>query len=283
MLALAAFMPAGCAMRGDVELLESELRRQEQTQQELTEQLQSTREELRVARTDAGNLRTQLAQRGESTLVSEQAETLYKTEALKFNAMLTTGFDRDGQPGDEGISVLLMPVDSQGDLVKLAGAFELELVDLNRSGNDQRVGRWEFSDEESREHWHRGFLSAGYLFRLDWQNVPSSPELTLHAKLTAPDGRKFDATTQIKVTPPGSAAAPPTLQAQTEKPRPKSKVAPAAFSSDDVLEPPPDHPPARRAKPRMRTRAASKPAAPDESAPIKTSDKWTDETIPYLR
>jgi outer membrane murein-binding lipoprotein Lpp len=282
MLVLAALLPTGCAMRGDVEMLESELRRQEQTQQELSEQLQTTRDELRIARADAGKLRTQLASRGEKSLVSEQAETLYKTESLKFSPMLTTGFDNDGRPGDEGISVLLMPVDSQGDLVKLAGAFELELVDLNRSGNDQRVGHWHFSDEESRTHWHRGFLSAGYLFRLDWQNLPASPELTLHARLTAPDGRRFDATTQIKVNPPATAAAPAVLEAEGKKNRPQSKVTPAAITGDEVLEPPPDHPPQPKA--RLRRRKASKPPAPPaEPSSIETSDKWTDDTIPYLR
>ncbi|HTI51790.1 MAG TPA: hypothetical protein VL475_12585 [Planctomycetaceae bacterium] len=265
-------------MRGDVEMLESELRRQEQTQQELTEQLQTTREELRVARTDAGNLRTQIAQRGQLALVSEQAETLYKAEAIKFNALLTTGLDRDGQPGDEGISVLLLPVDSQGDLVKLAGAVELELVDLSRTGDNQRVGRWEFSADEVREHWHRGFLSAGYLFRLDWQNPPAAPELTLHARLTAPDGRKFDATTQVKVTPPGKTTAPVAVQAQRDKPRPPGKATHAAFSTDEELEEPPPRPARRTVKPRKRT--ASKPV---QSTPIETSDKWTDETIPYLR
>jgi hypothetical protein len=282
MLALAAILPTGCVMRGDVEVLESELRRQEQTQQELAEQLKTTRDELRIARADAGKLRTQLASRGETSLVSEQAETLYKTESLRFSPMLTTGFDNDGQPGDEGISVLLMPVDSQGDLVKLAGAFELELVDLNRTGSDQRVGHWHFSDDESRTHWHRGFLSAGYLFRLEWQNLPASPELTLHARLTAPDGRRFDATTQIKVNPPATAAAPAVLEAQGKKSHPQSRVTPAAMTSDDVLEPPPDHPP--QTKTRSRTRKASRPAAPAaDPSSIETSDKWTDETIPYLR
>ena len=28
--------------------------------------------------------------------------------------------------------------------------------------------------DQRREHWHRGFLSAGYLFQLDWQTVAIS-------------------------------------------------------------------------------------------------------------
>src|SRR5262245_19590600 len=132
MLALLATLPAGCAVRGDVEMLESELRRQEQAQQEVAEELKTAREELRVARLDADSLRAQLSKRGQLALVSEQAEVLYKAEGIRFNTMLTSGANRDGQPGDEGVSVLLQPVDAHGDLVKLVGAVELELFDLNR-------------------------------------------------------------------------------------------------------------------------------------------------------
>lgn len=276
MLALLATLPAGCAMRGDVEMLESELRRQEQSQQQIAEELKSAREELRVARTDADTLRAQLSKRGQLALVSEQAEVLYKAEAIKFNMMLTSGANRDGQPGDDGISVLLQPVDAQGDMVKLVGAIELELLDLNREGESQRIGRWQFTIDEVREHWHRGFLSAGYLFQLDWQSVPSSSELTLHAKMTAPDGRKFDATTQVRVDPAGT---------------PSATVAQAKHSTEDAAESvvhAVDSQPAKSPKPprKLRQRSATRKPSGAKGAghsALETSDNFTEETIPRLR
>src|SRR5689334_7459414 len=196
--ALLAFSE-GCALRGDVEVLESELRRQEQVQEDLNEQLLASREELRVARSDADSLRAQIAHRGQVSLASEQAEVLYRAEGIKFNMLLTSGINRDGQPGDDAISVLMLPVDQHGDLVKLIGAVEFELHDLSQSGEQQRLGEWHFTVDQVREHWHRGFLSAGYLFNLDWQRSPASSDLTLHARMIAPDGRRFEATTQLKV------------------------------------------------------------------------------------
>lgn len=276
MLALLAALPAGCAVRGDVELLESELRRQEQVQQQIAEELKSTREDLRVARTDAENLRVQLSQRGQHSLVSEQAEVLYKTEAIRFNAMLTSGANRDGQPGDEGISVLLQPVDAQGDLVKLVGDIDLELLDLSREGDSQRVGHWHFTSEEVREHWHRGFVGAGYLFQLEWQTPPVSAELTLHGKMTAPDGRRFDTTAQVKVEPTGA---------------PTSAVAHVGHSkaakSSGIVQAAGTKPAASPKAPRkLRQRAVTKkPAIPKQvgKSELETSDNFTDETIPRLR
>ncbi len=269
-------LPAGCAVRGDVEMLESELRRHEQTEQEIAAELKAAREELRVARTDADTLRAQMSQRGQLALVSEQAEVLYKTEAIKFNMMLTSGANRDGEPGDDGISALLQPVDAHGDLVKLVGAIDLELLDLNREGESQRVGRWHFTTDEVRDHWHRGFLSAGYLFQLDWQTVPTSSELTLHAKMEAPDGRKFDTTTQVKVEPAGAPAAP-VASAKRSKKVPAGGVVHAGHSQSAATSKP-----ARKLRQRMA--ATKKPASKvDDAKALDTSDSFTEETIPHLR
>src|SRR5262245_49188863 len=101
MWVLPAVLAAGCAARGDLEMLESELRRHEQAQQELSDQLQTARNELHVARSDAEALRAQLSQRGQVALVSEQAEVLHKAEGIKFNMLLTSGINRDGRPGDD--------------------------------------------------------------------------------------------------------------------------------------------------------------------------------------
>lgn len=280
MWALPALLSVGCAVRGDMEMLESELRRQEQAQQELSEQLQSAQQELRVARADADSLRTQLTERGQLSLVSEQAAALYKAEAIRFNMLLTSGVNRDGHPGDESLSVLLLPVDAHGDMVKLPGAVDLELLDLTRSGDDQRVGSWKFTVDEVNEHWHRGFMSAGLLFHLDWQQAPTTPELTLHAKFTAPDGRAFDATTQIKVAPPSSTVPSPIAQAQHVTDGKAGTVTPAAGER-------PTTPTKPKAASRRTSVSKSGPTPIPKGRPghtrLRTSDSYTDETIPRLR
>lgn len=281
MVALPVLVLAGCSLRGDVEMLESELRRQEQVQDQLTAELRTTRDDLKIAQSDSDGLRARLSQRGKVSLASEQAEVLYRADGIKFNMLLTSGANRDSRPGDDGVSVLILPVDAQGDLVKLVGAIEIELLELARD-DEKQIGRWQFTVDEVREHWHRGFLSAGYLFQLDWQSIPKTSELTLHAKLTAPDGRKFDATTQLKVnldreSPAAIAESPPALQ------QPPAVVEPAGHSVPAARRP------AARSKPRAAKASPPSLRKPPERTnpvghtPLETSDKWTDETIPRMR
>ena len=295
---LCALGLAGCASRGNVEILEAELRQEEHAREQLAEHLRQSQEELKIARTDAAALRAQLADRRQTALSPEQADVLYRAEAIKFGMLLTSGQDRDGQPGDDALSVLITPVDVHGDLVKLAGDVELELFDMTRSPERQRLGRWRYPVEEVREHWHKGFMSAGYLFQVEWETPPTSPELTLHARLTAGDGRQFDATTQVKVAPPASVP-PPLVQASrsptrdpalqrasaTRPARPSGNVPGKATvrrtTSDDSRQGAPPATPAQVTAPPPVIRPAAKPGHADP--PTRTSDNWTDSTIPRLR
>jgi hypothetical protein len=290
--ALCALGLAGCASRGSVEILESELRSDERAREGLNEQLRQSQEELKIARTDAAALRSQLAERRQVALSPEQADVFYRADAIKFNMLLTGGQERDGQSGDDSLSVMLMPVDVHGDLVKLAGDVELELFDMTLASDQQRLGLWRFNLDEVREHWHKGFLAAGYLFQMDWQMPPVSPELTLHARMTVADGRQFDATTQLKVTPKGGVA-PPLVPGAPQRSRDisakrtsASRPVIRAGAADANDNPRPILPEtgdgaAEPATPGPVIRPGSKIG--HATLPTKTSDTWTEATIPTLR
>jgi len=251
---------AGCAMRGNAEMLESELRKQEYAQEQLAAELARAKEELRVAREDARELRTQLAGRGRPVPPAESSDALFRARQIRFQKLMTGGWNQDGQPGDEGLAMLITPVDAQGDLVKLPGAIEIELLNPAVGAEPKQLGRWRFSEEEAWANWHKGIFSAGYLLRVPWQQQPPAGELTLSARMICADGRTFDAVTQIQVEPP--------------PPPPPS----AARRGTPAL-------PARGSPPRGST--AERTAADAGSTPaqelLETSDNWTDETIPRLR
>lgn len=279
--ALVATGLGGCASRGDLETLESELRKQELAQEELQIELNRTREDLKVARNESAALRTQLTENRQVALSPEQADVLFRAETIKFNMLLTGGQDRDGAPGDDGLSVLLMPVDSHGDLVKLAGQVDLELFDMTLPADRQRLGQWRFRIDEVRERWHKGWLSAGYLFQVDWQQRPAAHELTLHARMTVPDGRQFHATTQVKVAADGNGSPGAVPSYRTARvPVPQSGATPAAVRAASgeapgrasLSAPPPG-------APRIRPSAAPEGSAP----PLRTSDVYTEQNVPTLR
>jgi hypothetical protein len=293
---LCALALVGCSARNEMDSLEADLRSKEQAQEELLSRLARAEEDLKVARTDATALRQQLNKQHQVSLTEEQADVVYRAEGIKFNSLLTGGQNRDGQPGDEGLAVMLIPVDMHGDLVKLAGAVDLELFDMSLPANEQRLGHWAFSTAEVRAHWNRGLIGSGYLFQVDWQGIPVASELTLHARFTVNDGRKFDATTQVKVVPPSPRSTPlaagdvttrkTAARRRKEATTSSGQAVPASNSVISRRPASPDETPAGREMPPLR-----KPRIPESSHDVSdraadgtiTSDRWTGDTIPTLR
>ncbi|HID21862.1 MAG TPA: hypothetical protein EYP14_05605, partial [Planctomycetaceae bacterium] len=186
----------GCSARHTADLLEARLRHQEDELRRLQGRLEQKEAELAEARRETELLRSRL-QASNSSLQSDQIALLAQVERLKINALLTGGIDRDGQPGDEALSVFLAPQDHQGDALKVPGTLRLTLYDLGQAGRET-IGTWTFSPDQMRERWHRGVLGVGYQFELSWQEPPRSDELVLHAELILPDHRRFQATAPIR-------------------------------------------------------------------------------------
>ena len=263
---LASLLPVGCAGHGNVALLEDELRQREGMIAELDEQVVTLRKELQTTNYELVTLRTQLKSPGKQSLVAEQAATLAKVEKVAFHTLLTSGFNADETPGDDSLSVLLQPLDGDGDLLKLGGSIELELFDYTLPTDRQRIGHWTFGPDDVRQAWHRGLMASGYLFELPWQTAPASQQLVLHGRLTAPDQRQFDTTLQVAVRTPESEAAVAQKRRKLAEPKivavGQAEVVPAkpAGKGDPAAAP--------------RVRAASK---------IETSDRYKMHEIPQRR
>ncbi len=200
LLAAGMLCIVGCAMRGNKELLETELRHQEDQLYAMRSQLDQTESELKVARKEVETLRGQLAERGQPALLPEQLQSLFRVKGIQVNKLLTGGLDRDGLPGDDMLNVVLVPQDEHGEAVKLPGTVELEVIDLAAPKASRQVGVWRFESEEVAKQWQSG-LSSGFQFRIPWQGNSSSQDLLLHARFATADGRQFDTSTDIRITP----------------------------------------------------------------------------------
>ncbi len=278
----------GCAWRrGNADLLEARLHQQEQSISRLESQLESSYSDLAAARADADAVRNQLQARGESTLLPEQADVLYRVNGIRFQKLLTGGLDRDGAPGDEMLTAVLMPVDGDGESLKLPGTIELTLLDLSLPTDQQRIGNWWFSADESRAYWHSGFLGSGFRFSLPWQQIPSSKNLILHARLTTTDDRQFDTSTELKVQEP-------TLLVKnggsdsTVVGRPTSnagRVRPVRFESAErsVPIPIPEAQPSVDSDEFNPFAPPQRDSATGDRGVIDTSDSWTEFNRPQIR
>lgn len=218
----------GCLGRGQTDLLQARLREQQQLLVEAQSRLESTSRELKLARKETETLREQHASVGKPGLLPEQSDLLIRASGIRINTMLTAGFDKDDRAGDETLVVQFFPVDELGETVRLPGRVHIQAIDPKLPAGDQIVGQWEFSAEEAREHWVRGWLGTGYQFSLPWSEAPRNSELVVHVTLTSADGREFDATHLVKITPPvitadGTRVTPVTFETTR---KPTAKVAP---------------------------------------------------------
>jgi hypothetical protein len=268
---LFAVLATGCAARREAELLQAEIRSKDDMIRDLDNQLDKTRSELLIARRDADELRNRVQMAGGSVIAPEAASVIYGTTRLKFNAFMTSGDDVDRDGIDDRLEVLLIPMDDRNDLMKCPGSISIDVYDMALPEDERIIGQWVFSEEETAAHWHRGAVAAGYKFHLDWQQRPKHEQLTLHAQLTTPDKRKFDATMQIKVRLASSASARRTPAEDLSVRRfGTATVRPAAAS--------------RQQPPRIRPADKIGKSAVEELPPdAPTSDSFTVDDFPVRR
>ncbi len=331
-LGAAALAAAGCASRGNTELLEANLRQHQDQLASAERQMSTLRQELVAARAESDQLRRELVALGKDGR-QEATEPLARVAGIQFNSMMTGGRDADGVPGHDVITAVIAPHDSDGDLVKLAGELEIEVLDLTRSGDEQRIGRWKYTAEQARELWHSGFLASGYQLDLPIGAVPKTGQVILHGRLVTADGRQFDTTCPVTLAATDVAAATPGNFPAPPRSRPVSRSAPAKApeaSRTAVMTASAEVPEDRTARPVEQVGFAKldgtsgdpqqsrpvprplEPAATAEELPVvrpgasprpfpgggpgadetkprpfpsgtKTSDNWTDESIPTLR
>lgn len=239
---------AGClAGRGQLDLLQARLREQEQQLSELHAQMQEKERALAQSRRAEDELRRQLALSRDQRLLPEQSDLLVRVAGIRINSMLTAGVDRDQLPGDDALFVQFAPYDEDGELVKLPGEIEIEVLDPALPNDQKVIARWTIPAEKSREHWTRGLFGAGYQFTLPWkEQPPPHSELVLHVRLKPVDGREFTATHVLRITPPVVHAS------ETHSARkPPSTTAPPSLSAD--------------------------------REPIVESSNWTEATLPVWR
>lgn len=288
---------SGCATRGNADLLEAQLRRQESTILQFQKETARLREELNQSQKELELVRAEQLAAGQLVSAEEAVRNLARVEGLTFNSLLTAGQDRDGQPGDERFHAIIYPHDANGDAVKLSGQIELEALDLSRPRGEMSLGRWTYDSEQVRQMWLSGFISSGYQIEETWKVPPQGSRVLLTARLTTTDGRVFEATqtmpvevrSENRIVPPGpiseaaSSGAMPISADVPEEPTEETRLVPAPEPWEFETKP------AIRKLPEAAPKTAESPALPPPSRPApfpsgtKTSDNWTEETIPVLR
>lgn len=197
-----AMIAAGtsCAGRSSsTDLLEARLRDRERELREVQRERDDVRQQLAQTVREAESDRVRLAshQSGDKRL-PEAESTQARIVGIKLNSWLTGALDSDNDGRDDRLTLLLIPHDASGELVKQAGQVTANAVDPS-SEDGRSVGRWTFSLDEVQAAWYRGVLGSGYQLSGSLTNLAGVNEIAVHVAYRLPDGREFRTTQLVKI------------------------------------------------------------------------------------
>ncbi len=113
-------------------------------------------------------------------------ENLYNLQTVKVGRY-TNFYDKDKDGQKEKLIVYVQPMDEQGDIVKAAGAIDVQLWDLNKDNGQALLGQWKIEPDELKELWFAGMVSVNYRLTFDIADKITEFEEPLTVKVTFTD------------------------------------------------------------------------------------------------
>jgi hypothetical protein len=129
-----------------------------------------------------------------------------KITHLFLNPLHTGGANFDGQPGDDGVRVVVEPRNAGDQFVAEAGPISVVVLDPTREGEAARVARWDFDQSAARQLLAASSPDRGIKLEMPWPaSAPDVTRLKLFVRYETADGRRLQADREIFITPPGQA------------------------------------------------------------------------------
>ncbi|KPL24307.1 MAG: hypothetical protein AMJ75_04040 [Phycisphaerae bacterium SM1_79] len=101
-----------------------------------------------------------------SGLSKQEREDLYKLQRIKIGGY-TNFYDKDKDGKKEKLIVYLQPIDKDGDVIKVAGAVEVQLWDLNSPQAKQAlIAEWDVTPDQLSKLWYAS-LRTNYRLTFD--------------------------------------------------------------------------------------------------------------------
>jgi hypothetical protein len=112
-----------------------------------------------------------------------------KVRQIDWHPTMCRAQNTDGKPGDDGLYLVLVPRNSAGSFVPSTGTLTLVVEETLADGSVVRIGRYEYSPQELKEHLEPVGTSAGLHLPIRWSDQsPSGSSVDVYAKFTLEDG-----------------------------------------------------------------------------------------------
>ena len=125
----------------------------------------------------------------------QRGVNLYPLESVRIGRY-TDFYDKDGDGRKEKLIVYIQPIDEQGDVVKAAGAVDVQLWDLNNQADKALLGQWHVEQQELKKVWFATLIIINYRLTFDVADLVKTFDEPLTIKITFTDylsGKVFEA------------------------------------------------------------------------------------------
>ena len=168
----------GCATPNDKESLAAKM-------EQLTQENKQFQEQFEQSNAENKQLKDQIqVLSGLPDNVS--LENLNRIERVKIGRY-TGFFDKDNDGKKEKLIVYIQPVDEQGDTIKVTGAVDVQLWDLNKTNGQALLGQWKVEPDELKKLWFATLVTINYRLTFDVTDIVESLEEQLTVKVTFTD------------------------------------------------------------------------------------------------
>ncbi len=110
---------------------------------------------------------------------------------IAFQPALSRAVSFDGDNQDDGLFLVLQPKNEQGQVVAIAGAVSIEVIDPSREGNNPVIGKWNYSPAEIEDKIQPIGSKQGIHLTLPWNGPnPKADRVIVVATYQLDNGRK---------------------------------------------------------------------------------------------
>jgi hypothetical protein len=127
----------------------------------------------------------------EASVSGEQEIVDPRIVELRFHPSLSQSANFDQRSNDDGLYLVLQPLNSQGRMVPTPAKLSVVVLDPAREGDAARIGRWDFEQDEVEQKLQPLGSRQGIHLTLRWQDAePTADRVIVFARYTFPNGRQ---------------------------------------------------------------------------------------------
>lgn len=111
---------------------------------------------------------------------------------IAFHASLCRGTNRESDPNEDGLRLVLQPKNQDGDFLPAVAGMTIVVVDPARPEAESKIGRWTWTAEELQQSLEPIGVSQGFHVAVAWQSKrPIAKSVQVHVRYEMADGRRL--------------------------------------------------------------------------------------------